>query len=451
MIYLSPRFVKKVRHRIPWISHIINEDNAGELNPYIGKMSGVNKTNICVICRGSKNLCRKKVCPVLEKQYVIYRVKKKLDRKIEGSSPPEIFVGRIGYPNVYVGPLFYSERKDITHFSIAEYWDFATISEFLNMRLSLIRGMSKINIKRPNQNKKLHQRLIDTVLSKRALDSEAEFRKLIDKPTIGAYIQPIGIRGIIGDFEVYPKGSLRALEKVYYDEDLKANEAIIELYRNKVYVSRIIQGLSAGMYGLEHQRRLVPTRWSITAIDCIISKWLRDEIIKYKPTINNNLVFEYNGMGDKFIVILFPGSWKYEFIEIWWPGSSWNYFGNYIAICGDYELHWGRTTYASIGGCYYATRLAVSEYLSKIGIKAGVIVIREAYPEHYMPVGVWYVRESVRRALLGKPYEFADFDDAIKFALSRLKVRPVEVLKVMRLIKDVKQQKSILEYINKNG
>ena len=53
------KFVKNVKHRIPWVGHIINEEKAaGDLN--------IDRTNLevqahegglCLVCRGSKMLC----------------------------------------------------------------------------------------------------------------------------------------------------------------------------------------------------------------------------------------------------------------------------------------------------------------------------------------------------------------------------------------------------------
>ena len=347
-----------------------------------------------------------------------------------------------------VGPLLHHEKGDITLLGTPELWDFQSINEFLDMRLSLVRGMKNLDVRRPLRAGKFHDKIVDTTLSRESVDVYAEFHRLRRSIIVDPYVQPIGIGGAIKSLDVAPKSSIRPLEKVFYDDDLGANEAIRYLYKNGVLVSRIIQGLSAGMLGVKFQRRLVPTRWSITAVDCILSKWLRDEIVKEKPQIGDYLVFEYDGLGDKYIVLLFPDSWKYEFLEVWWPGSAWNFFGNFIAIGGDYELHWGRTTYASIGGCYYATRLAVTEYLSKIGRQAGVLVIREAYPEHFMPIGVWYVRESVRKTLSRKPEKFSSFEEALNYALSRLKVPPENIVKSSYIVKDKKQQKTILEFIS---
>jgi len=448
---LKGKFVKKVKHKVPWISHIIDRDNVREFNQPSTYLTRVDQSRICILCRGAKNLCGRKVCPVILKSKRLLKVSTSIDKRLDGASPPEIFVGRIGYPKVYVGPLLHKEKGDISTLGTPELWDLGSINEFLDMRLSLVRGMKKLDARKPAIEEKFYDKIVETTLSRESVDTYVEFNRIHRRIIVDPYVQPIGIGGTIDTLDIAPRGSLQALEKVFYDEDLRADEAIRYLYRNNVLVSKIIQGFSAGMFGVGFQRRLVPTRWSITAIDCILSKWLRDEVIREKPQIGEYMVFEYEGLGDKFIVLLFPDTWKYEFLEVWWPGSAWNFFGNFIAIGGDHELHWGRTTYASIGGCYYATRLAVTEYLSRIGRQAGVLVIREAYPEHFMPIGVWYVRESVRKTLKGKPQKFPTWEAALNYALSRLKIAPREIIKSSYIINYRRKQKTILEYMSHAG
>ncbi|MFZ3384585.1 MAG: hypothetical protein WA144_11730, partial [Candidatus Methanoperedens sp.] len=54
---------------------------------------------LCILCRGSKLLCGKQRCPVLVKFYSNVKVKPLTDSlNIDGSSPPGVFIGRIGYP-----------------------------------------------------------------------------------------------------------------------------------------------------------------------------------------------------------------------------------------------------------------------------------------------------------------------------------------------------------------
>jgi len=62
------------------------------------------------------------------------------------------------------------------------------------------------------------------------------------------------------------------LRKKFYDTDVKAETAIDELHSKGVDNYKIQQSLSTGILGQEENRKLVPTRWSITASDDMISK-----------------------------------------------------------------------------------------------------------------------------------------------------------------------------------
>ncbi len=76
-----------------------------------------------------------------------------------------------------------------------------------------------------------------------------------------------------------------------------------------------------------------------------------------------------------------------------------------MIMAHDHEFFEGRTQYAdNITGAYYAARLAVTEYLLKIGRSAGVMVFREVHPGYDIPLGVWNIRENVRAALRTQPY-----------------------------------------------
>ncbi|RLF13821.1 MAG: hypothetical protein DRJ97_07325, partial [Thermoprotei archaeon] len=134
-------------------------------------------------------------------------------------------------------------------------------------------------------------------------------------------------------------------------------------------------------------------------------------------------------------------------IEAWYPGSAWNPDVESLAFCGDWEPYWGRTTYASMGGCYYAARLAVVEALSRERRQAQVLVLREARPGYLMPIGVWIVREAVRRALKTRPATFNTAEEALSYAFSKLKISPVEWFKVSKLLSDLKRQEKLTKYL----
>ena len=79
-------------------------------------------------------------------------------------------------------------------------------------------------------------------------------------------------------------------------------------------------------------------------------------------------------------------------MEAWYPGTVWNPHGRSVVMYSSWKGYDGLTTYAKIGGCYYAAQLAVCEKLVKERRQATVIVLREARPSYIMPVGVWHVR-----------------------------------------------------------
>ncbi|MHA1830580.1 MAG: Nre family DNA repair protein, partial [Candidatus Helarchaeota archaeon] len=63
---------------------------------------------LCLMCKGSRNLCGKPRCPILIKQASIIPIKKiilKSATELQGASPPAFFVGRFDYPKVQIGPM----------------------------------------------------------------------------------------------------------------------------------------------------------------------------------------------------------------------------------------------------------------------------------------------------------------------------------------------------------
>ncbi|MEM2583158.1 MAG: hypothetical protein QW519_02190, partial [Candidatus Thermoplasmatota archaeon] len=108
----------------------------------------------------------------------------------------------------------------------------------------------------------------------------------------------------------------------------------------------------------------------------------------------------------------------------------------------------GRSSYASIGGCYYAARLASAELLKKERKQAGVIVLREIHPGYIMPVGVWNVRENVRFALRKECKKFSDAREAILFISSLLHIPIKRWIESSELLKNLLMQKKLDEYGN---
>jgi hypothetical protein len=82
----------------------------------------------------------------------------------------------------------------------------------------------------------------------------------------------------------------------------------------------------------------------------------------------------------------------------------------------DYENFYGRKSYATntFGG-YYATRLPILEFLERRKRQASVLAIRLETPSYWAALGVWVVRESVRKALSKKILDFRSIEELEEF------------------------------------
>ena len=337
---------------------------------------------------------------------------------VEGSSPPEIFVGRYGYPKVYVGPLIPPVRGNTEHLGMSELWFGRDLKEIVAMRLQLLRGKKRLKV--THVDSRYARELQESVLSRSSVDMEARLKH----PPRGAILseahQPFGPSALLEELRVEPGSSDHRLERAYYDTDARATEAMVELYERGVPVSRIQQGLSAGLLGVGKNRRFVPTRWSITAVDDTLSRYLLREIRTY-PEINEYRLYYGEYLENRWSIIMFPERWSYESIEVWFPGT----LLEDMAIAGDYEPFEGRWRYASMGGCYYAGRLAVVEKLREERRQATVLILREAHPG-YLPVGVWNVRETVRHVLRSDPLRCDELGECLN-ELERRMALPLRV------------------------
>jgi hypothetical protein len=367
---------------------------------------------------------------------------------ISGVSPPSVFIGRIGYPNVYAGPLVPPVNEDTSLYDLPELWFGRSIDEIVGFRSLLVRGKRRVHVQKFEQAGKIVEQTRELALAENSVDIELNLTK---KPRGFIFmdddVQPFGPSAPIRDLRV---GNLRfdnRIEKAYYDTDLRATQAVLELYSRGVMVTKIQRAFSVGAFGVEKNRRLVPTRWSITAVDDMISKALVEKV-KTFPEINECRIYESHYLDNIFEVLMIPGTWSYEAIEAWYPGTVWNPNGKSTMMFSDYEGNSGRTTYAQIGGCYYSARLAVCEQLVKERRQATAIVLREARPGYIMPVGVWQVRENVRNAMRQKPFLFKTLGESLKFISGRFEIPLRRWILQSELLKDALFQKKITDFLS---
>ena len=335
--------------------------------------------------------------------------------RLEGASPPSVFIGRIGYPKVAIGPMIPPVMGDTSEIDTPELWLNKTLDDIVDFRSQLVRGKFTVNVTNVESPHRVVEFTRELALSKNAVFADALFEK---KPygKIAFYdeVQPHGPSAPLKSLDITNPKYEQHIEKAYYDTDLKAKDAILDIYKNGVLVSKIQRAFSVGAFGVKKNRRFVPTRWSITAVDSTLGAELMKKTKTY-PFINEVRAYYLNQFDNRWIILMTPSEWQYELIEAWYPNTTWNQYETGISIFNSYEFYEGRTTYAEIGGCYYAARLAVNELLNKERRQAGVVILREAHPGYIMPIGVWNVRESVRSALYHPCRKFDTLNESLVY------------------------------------
>jgi len=362
--------------------------------------------------------------------------------ELSGSSPPDIFIGSYGYPNVFISPMVPPLHGSTEVLSTPEMWRGIDIPKIVEYRTLLVRGMYRSNVHNVEKGK-VEELIRDFALAEKNVDANIEFTR---KPELRAVFdensQPFGPTAPMKNIETGNIISDKKLETAYSDTDMDATTAMLELYEKGVPVSKIQKALSAGLLGLGKNRKFVPTRWSITAVDDTISKNKINNAKEYE-SIDSILIYENVALDNRWIILMVPGSWSYELIEAWYPNTTWNMSSNEIAIYSSYEYFEGRRTYAEIGGCYYAARLAVSELFERIKKQATTVILRETHSGYTLPVGVWNVREHVREALEKEPKRFDALTDAFSYIHTKLDISIADWIKNSRILKDLLNQRRL--------
>ncbi|GGL70752.1 DNA repair protein NreA [Halocalculus aciditolerans] len=340
-----------------------------------------------------------------------------------GATAPSVFVGRSSYPNVSAGilsPVADEEQAENYATSGAWYEDGLGIDNVLQYRTGLLnsRRSASVNVEDVwdgfvgvQREVAIADRPVNVEIG---LDSTPEFDpEQYTQPVANAPSGP-SATAESADLAENPHVS-RYVEKTLEDDDWQAQGAMTYLYRRGLDVYEINRVLSVGALGQGQNRRLVPTRWSITAVDDTLGKYLRGSI-RDNPSVDEVSVHVNEYMGNRYWVVLAPGRWEYELVEMKSPGSIWNPDATGEVWMGSAsEGYEGRSGYVEeTAGAYYASRLGVLEYLDDIGRQAKAIVLREVSDDYWAPVGVWQVRESVRNAFDGDPGEAETFHGALR-------------------------------------
>ncbi|MBD3208854.1 hypothetical protein GF367_00350 [Candidatus Woesearchaeota archaeon] len=329
---------------------------------------------------------------------------------------PGLFVGRFGYPRVRLG-LLATEQYERHDDPLSWVRRGVLLGEVVRLRSELVNAGRQAHVKLPSA------RLAEKVKS---LAQEAAMAVKPVKMDVGLDKKPV-FRLRMED-DAMPHGPLAGLrsarvtsnpkipslvEKTVDDGDLRAADGLGRLWRRGFGEHQLSKLLSAGTLGQKLERRLVPTRWGITAVDDIVGKQLHGKLQDFAELDFRAYFGGY--MGNYFLVLLLPQPWAFELFE--------NYVGRGTRRLQtryhDVEGVRGRSSYAeNTAGGYYAARLAVLEHLVGLRRKAGVLVLRFISDEYWAPLGVWVVREAVRAALVEKPLLFGSWELLRQYAVS---------------------------------
>ncbi len=398
--------------------------------------------SLCVKCKGYKRLCGLPRCPLLERYYAQVRAARLAGKgEVEGYTPPSAIVGEEGYPKVNV---FYmvppgTPRSHAYYYEAPREWALRgeSLEAILRLRSSLVAGVVKVEAGDPW---KLYEKELSlAAVSEKPVESEV----VLEKPPqprlrFDAVVKPVGPSSPAREVRIgeNPRPP-RPLEKLLWDDALAA-EALWEAYRGGVDIYSLQRALSLGLLGRLRSRKLVPTRWAITAVDDTVSRLLRRRIKDYKP-LDSVEVYEWEHLGNRYVIVLYPGGGWFEWIEVWHPFTPWTRGAGRPVVWRVTETPRGRVS--AIDGGFSAARIAVLEYMEAVRRRADVLILREVYPSYYAPVGNWQIREGVRLALSSKPIKFQDLGEAIAYALSKLKADQGILASKSPLLRGLKQRR----------
>jgi len=387
--------------------------------------------------------CGKGKCPLCARQMAILNLKSQITKDNFSTDAVAPFVGRFGYPNVNVGILAPPEqREDAWLFDAPKYWSAENfeIPRIVDFRSSLLNSRYSINIKKRIKLLELSQ---DIAMSSKPVDVEIQ---LHEKPrfqlNLDSYMAPIGPNAKLKKASITENPKIHTkVYKVFSDIDLKAQDAVNYLYENKFDENFLSRILSVGTLGLKKNRKLVPTRWSLTATHDMIGK---DLINQVKGCNNIDYTAFFGGyLGNYYLILCFPEVWSYELFEVYVKSP------NYTT---DYETYTGRKKYAEqTAGGYYTVRMGVLEKLRELKRQGTVLALRFITDEYTMPLGVWVTLEATRKAMNSKPIHFSSKELMLeytkKIALKKFNFNLDKILNKSILLKSIKQQSRLTKFL----
>ncbi len=373
----------------------------------------------CIRCKG-RLWCGLPRCPVYDRARTLRRIKYK--KNIEAPSPPFYLVSWKNYPRVAVGP-----HLSVNGNPVEKSMDIP-MSEFIAGQSAQVRPFKVKDIRSAEE----------AALSIRPVMMNAELKTIlrINDFDLGQVPAVAAKKITLEDTPKIPGKIFEIVDSC----DLKAEYAV-DFLDSKFGFDYAVRVLSTGNIGVKSERKMVPTRWAITAVDSIIAKKLFEKVRRYDE-IPDFEIYETTHWDNQFVILMAPWGWAFEMMESWHRGSVWG-----GGIAQDHEYGRLKKDYAgNITGAYYSARMEVLKQLENRRRRAAVFVFRRIGPGYVFPVGVWHVRDSIREALAGRPEKFGDLETAL--ARVGEKLGGLEAWKTRsRLLPLISKQQRLVDYI----
>lgn len=380
---------------------------------------------LCVMCKGTKRLCGLPSCPIINKMNLQLKINKNIKKSFFGPSN-ELFVSSTGYPRMSYGPMGGLDGKIVPTRDLYGM----SYDKIIEARSSVVSGRRFTTV-----TKRAEREMQEVALSTRPVDVEMGFtKKPSAKIMFSSVVQPVGPSAPLKNFMQAENPKIPKRIDSVIEEGLGAADAVSLLWEKGFDNYYLTNVFSTGAFGTHKRKKMVPTRWSITAMDDTLGKEMEKKVRNFKE-INGFLVFSNSYLHNHFEILLFPGKWEFENFEAWSPESIWAVNSKKAVVTEEYEPYEGRWRYAKKqAGGYYASRFGVLEYLVKVRRQARAVVFREIGSGYSVPVGVWEVRENIRHAMEKKPEIFSTLREAVSEISSRLDVPLNEYTRKSRIM-----------------
>lgn len=368
---------------------------------------------LCVRCKGYKRFCGLPKCPILEKVRATMEATARIaGLEVSGSTPPTAVVGERGYPSV---PVIVGVPPGVRGESAKIYddpqgwWGRLGLADILRLRGYQVSSITRVNASEPFT---LYEREVGVAaISARPVDTEVVLERLPRPITrLDPFVGATGPTAPAKEIRVVGNAYLpKKLEEIIWD-DVSAEDAVSELIRGGVDTYSIVRAMSLGFLGRIRRRKLVPTRWAITAVDRAAVKYFLSRLRDW-PSIDGVSVHVLEYLMNRFYVILYPGNYHVEWLEVWRPRTGLTEGASSSVIIYSRDYGTGRTS--TLDGGFDAARHGLVRALYERGRKASAIIVRVIEPGYVVGVGNWHIRETVYRAVRSEGVTFEGLSDAL--------------------------------------